>query len=40
MRSPYKPAEIKAVMTLKSLSTIGIARQMNISRRTLDYFIG
>ena len=39
MRSPYKPTEIKAAMALKSLSTIGIARQMDISRRTLDYFV-
>ncbi|KQC06161.1 MAG: hypothetical protein APR54_07640 [Candidatus Cloacimonas sp. SDB] len=39
MRSPYKPAEIKAAMALKSITTIGLARQMDISRRTLDYFI-
>ncbi|MCD4817571.1 MAG: hypothetical protein K8S23_02640 [Candidatus Cloacimonetes bacterium] len=39
MKSPYKPEVIKAAMTLKSLSTIAIAKQMNISRRSLDYFI-
>jgi len=39
VRSPYTPAEIKAAMALKSLTTIGIARDMSISRRTLDYFI-
>lgn len=39
MRSPYKPTEIKAAMALKCLTTIGIAQQMDISRRTLDYFV-
>ena len=39
MRSPYKPAEIKAAMALKCLTAIAIANEMNISRRTLDYFI-
>ena len=39
MRSPYKPAEIKAAMALKCLTAIAIAAEMSISRRTLDYFI-
>ena len=39
MRSPYKPAEIKAAMTLKGLSAIGLAQQLNVSKRTLGYFI-
>jgi hypothetical protein len=39
MRSPYKPAEMKAAMALKCLTTIALANEMSISRRTLDYFI-
>jgi len=39
MKSTFKPAEIKAAIALKSLSTIGIASQMEVSRRALDYFI-
>jgi len=39
MHSPYKSAEIKAAMALKKLSIMGIARQMGISHRTLNYFI-
>jgi len=39
MRSPYKPAEIKAAIALKNLSTIGLTSKMEVSRRTLDYFI-
>ena len=39
MKSPYNPTEIKAAMALKSLSTVAIAKHLNISRRTLDYFI-
>jgi len=39
MKSPYKPAEIKAAMALKSLTAIALANEMSISRRTLDYFI-
>ncbi len=39
MRSPYHPAEIRAAMTLKSLTIKAIAEQLSVSRRTLDYFI-
>lgn len=39
MRSPYKPAEIKSAMSLKSLTIKAIADHLSISRRTLDYFI-
>jgi len=39
MRSPYHPAEIRAAMTLKSLTIKAIAEELSVSRRTLDYFI-
>jgi len=39
VRSPYTPAEMKAAMALKRLTTIALANEMSISRRTLDYFL-
>ncbi len=39
MRSPYNPAEIKAAITLKSLTIKAIAEELSVSRRALDYFI-
>ncbi|MCD4650245.1 MAG: hypothetical protein K8S56_00435 [Candidatus Cloacimonetes bacterium] len=39
MKSRYKPAEIKSAIALKSLSTIGIAKMLCVSRRSIDYFI-
>ncbi|MCD4650941.1 MAG: hypothetical protein K8S56_04055 [Candidatus Cloacimonetes bacterium] len=39
MKSQYKPVEIRAAIVLKSLSTVGLAKRLRISRRTLDYFI-
>jgi len=39
MKQDYTGPEIKAALALKELSTIGIAKDMDISRRALDYFI-
>ena len=39
MRSPYTPAEIKSAMALKCFTTVALANEMSVSRRTLDYFI-
>ena len=39
MKSQYYPVEIKSAMALKSLSILGIAKQMSVSRRMLEYFI-
>ena len=39
MKLNYTGPEIKAALALKELSTIGIARDMDVSRRALDYFI-
>ena len=39
VRSPYTPAEMKTAMALNRLTTIALAKEMSIFRRTLDYFI-
>jgi transcriptional regulator with XRE-family HTH domain len=39
VRSPYKPEEMKAAMALKRFTIIALAKEMSISRRTLDYFL-
>jgi hypothetical protein len=39
MKVRYTHEEFRATMVLKNLTIIGLARRLNVSRRSIDYFI-